>query len=45
MSAVIPDDTFAFDRGAQLHRVILLIQYAVPLDLKFNVQNIHSICM
>lgn len=39
MSAVVPDYTLAFDGGAQLHLLVLLIQNAMPLDLKFTEQE------
>lgn len=36
VSAIISDDAFTLDRGAQLHCVVLLVQHAVSLDLKFT---------
>lgn len=34
VAAVVPDDALALDGGAQLHRVVLLVQDVVPLDLR-----------
>ena len=33
VSAIISNDAFTFHRGAQLHRLLLLIQHAVLLNL------------
>lgn len=39
MSAIIPNDSLAFDGGTQLHLLVLLIQNTVSLDLTFRERN------
>lgn len=34
--SVVPDDALTLDGGAQLHRLIFLVQHAVSLHLKFT---------